>query len=69
MAVPFDSLDNRVGTFTTSTGTFPNSRTIAVTGSGNSRTVTLILTPSDSAIKPATVVLTRAKPYEGKPLS
>ena len=69
MAVPFDSLAGRAGTFTTSTGTFPNTRVISVTGTGNTRTVTLILTPSDGAIKPDTVVLTRAKRYEGSPLS
>lgn len=69
MAVPFDSLSGRAGTFTTTTGTFPNTRVITVTGSGNTRTVTLILTPSDAAIKPDTVVLTRAKRYEGSPLS
>ncbi|MBI5600713.1 MAG: hypothetical protein HY944_04005 [Gemmatimonadetes bacterium] len=69
MAVPFDSLSGRAGTFTTTTGTFPNTRVVTVTGSGNSRTVTLILTPSDAAIKPDTVVLTRAKRYEGSPLS
>ncbi len=69
MAVPFDSLAGRAGTFTTTTGTFPNTRDISVTGTGNTRTVTLILTPSDAAIKPDTVVLTRAKRYEGSPLS
>lgn len=69
MAVPFDSLAGRAGTFTTTTGTFPNTRVITVTGTGNTRTVTLILTPSDAAIKPDTVVLTRAKRYEGNPLS
>ncbi len=69
MAVPFDSLAGRAGTFTTSTGSFPNTRVITVTGTGNRRTVTLILTPSNAAIKPDTVVLTRAKRYEGSPLS
>lgn len=69
MAVPFDSLAGRAGSFTTSTGSFPNTRTITVTGTGNSRTVTLILTPANAAIKPDTVVLTRAKRYEGSPLS
>jgi len=69
MAVPFDSLAGRAGTFTASTGTFPNTRVITVTGIGNTRTVTLILTPSDGAIKPDTVELTRVKRYEGSPLS
>ncbi len=65
MAVPFDSLAGRAGTFTTSTGGFPNTRTITVTGTGQSRTVTLIVTPAKSWIKPDTVVLTRIKKYTG----
>jgi Tfp pilus assembly protein PilV len=69
MAVPVDSLAARAGTFTTSTGPFPNTRTIAVTVSGNTRTVTLILTPTQSFIKPDTVVLTRIKKYSGNPLA
>lgn len=69
MALPFDMLDSRAGTFVTTTGAFPNTVTVAVTGTGNRRMVTLILTPSDAAIKPDTVVLTRAKRYEGSPLS
>jgi len=68
MAVPFDSLANRVGTFTDSTTSFRNTRTIAVTGSGTSRTVTLILTPASSLIKPDTVVLTRVKAVTTSPL-
>jgi hypothetical protein len=68
MAVPFDSLSARAGTFTTSTGAFPNTRTISVTGSGTTRTVTLIVTPAKSWIKPDTVVLTRARASTGSPL-
>jgi len=68
MAVPFDSLNARAGTFTTSTGTFPNTRTISVTGSGTTRTVTLIVTPAKSWIKPDTVVLTRVRAPTGSPL-
>ncbi|MEK7240345.1 MAG: hypothetical protein AAB224_07135 [Gemmatimonadota bacterium] len=68
MAVPFDSLGNRAGTFTTSTGTFLNSRVIAVSGSGNSRTVRLILRPTNTAIKPDTVILTRVKASTTSPL-
>ncbi len=68
MAVPFDSLANRAGTFTTTTGTFPNTRVIAVTGSGMSRTVTLILRPTSTLIKPDTVVLTRVKALTSSPL-
>lgn len=68
MAVPFDSLSARAGTFTTSTGSFPNTRVISVTGSGTTRTVTLILTPTNTAIKPDTVTLTRVRASTSNPL-
>ncbi|MBW7935035.1 MAG: hypothetical protein H3C62_15800 [Gemmatimonadaceae bacterium] len=68
MSVPFDSLAGRAGTFTTSTGSFPNTRTITVTGSGSTRTVTLIVTPTQSYIKPDTVTLTRVKRITSSPL-
>jgi carbohydrate-binding DOMON domain-containing protein len=68
MSVPFDSLAGRAGTFTTSTGSFPNTRTITVTGSLNTRTVTLIVTPAKTYIKPDTVVLTRVKRITSSPL-
>jgi len=68
MAVPFDSLANRAGTFTTSTGAFPNTRRIVVAGNSVSVTVTLILTPTNTAIKPDTVVLTRVKATTTSPL-
>lgn len=69
MALPFDMLDSRAGTFVTTTGAFPNSVTVTVTGTGNKRTVTVTLTPSNTAIQPDVVELTRAKRYEGSPLS
>lgn len=68
MSVPFDSLAGRAGTFTTSTGSFPNTRTITVTGTLNKRTVTLIVTPAKTYIKPDTVVLTRVKRTTSSPL-
>lgn len=68
-SVPFDSLAARAGTFTTSTGDFPNTRTITVTGSGTTRTVTLILTPTQTSIKPDTVVMTRVKVSFTSPLA
>jgi hypothetical protein len=68
MAVPFDSLANRVGSFAMTTGTFPNTRTIAVSGIGTIRTVTLILTPTSTLIKPDTVVLTRVMASTTNPL-
>lgn len=69
MAVPFDSLAARAGSFTTSWGSFPNTRTIIVTGSGNSRTVTLIVQPANTLIKPDTVSLIRVKRIVGNPLA
>ena len=68
VAVSFASLDGSAGTFTTTTGAFPNSRVISVTGTGTTRTVKLILTPANAAIKPDTVVLTRVQPPSGSPL-
>ncbi len=68
MAVQFDSLANRAGTFTTTSGSFPNTRTISVTGTGTSRTVTLIVTPANAMIRPDTVVLTRVRQPTGTPL-
>lgn len=68
MALPFDQLAGAAGTFTTTTGTFPNTRTIAVIGSGTVRTVTLILTPTNTLIKPDTVALTRVKATTTSPL-
>ena len=69
ISVPFDSLANRAGTFTVSTGEFPNTRTITVTGSGTTRTVTLILTPTRSGIKPDTVIITRVRSSTTNPLA
>lgn len=68
MSVPFDSLSGRAGTFTTSSGDFPNTRTILVSGSGSTRTVTLVLTPANTSIKPDTVVMTRVKRITASPL-
>ena len=61
MAVPFDSLASRVGCTTVTTGTFPNTRCITVSSGTMSKTVTLVLTPTNTTIKPDTVVLTRVK--------
>jgi len=68
MALPFDNLTAAAGTFTTTTGTFPNTRTIAVTTVGTVSTVTVILTPTNTLIKPDTVVLTRVKALTTSPL-
>ena len=66
-SVPFDSLSNRAGTFTT-TGDFPNTRVITVTGSGTTRTVTLLLVPTRTDIKPDTVIMTRVRASTASPL-
>jgi len=68
MALPFDQLASAAGTFPTTTGTFPNTRIITVTGSGTSRTVRLVLTPTSTLIKPDTVFLTRVKASTTSPL-
>lgn len=69
MAVPFDSLGNRVGCFTDSTGTFRNTRCITVaTVSTTKRTVTLTLTPTNTAILPDVVTLTRVFASTASPL-
>ena len=57
ISVPYASVDAQAGTFTTSTGDFPNTRTITVSTSGLTKTVTLILTPTNTAIKPDTIVI------------
>lgn len=61
MAVPFDSLTARVGCTTLTTGSFPNTRCITVSSGTTSKTVTLVLTPTNTSIKPDTVVLTRVR--------
>lgn len=68
VSVPYESVDAQAGTFTTSTGDFPNTRTITVTTSGMTKTVRLVLTPSDTAIKPDTIVITRRSVPTGSPL-
>mgnify|MGYP003336235468 FL=1 len=68
ISVPYASVDAQAGTFTTSTGDFPNTRTITVTTSGMTKTVTLILTPANTAIKPDTIVITRRTVPTGSPL-
>ena len=59
ISVPYASVDAQAGTFTTSTGDFPNTRTITVSTSGLTKTVTLILTPTNTAIKPDTIECAR----------
>jgi len=69
MAVPFDSLANRAGCVTITTGAFRNTRCITVSTGAFSKTVTLIMTPAATTIKPDTVVLTRVKATTVNPLA
>lgn len=68
MAVPFDMLASKAGTFSTTTGAFPNTVTVAVVGSGTTRTIRVTLTPANAAITPDVVVLTRVKASTTSPL-
>ena len=68
MALAYANLDAAAGTFTTTTGEFPNTRTITVTTLGMSKTVRLILTPTNSAIKSDTVIMTRRSSPSSSPL-
>lgn len=61
-SVPFDSLPNRVGCTSTTTGVLPFTRCVTVTDvSATKRTVNLIFTPTSPAFKPDTVSMTRTK--------
>jgi type II secretory pathway component PulJ len=69
MALPFDQLAGAAGCVTVSTGAFPNTRCVTVSAGATSKTVTLILTPARTIIKPDTVVLTRVKATTVNPLT
>lgn len=69
-AVPFDSLNNRVGCVTTTTGDLPNTRCITVTTVTSLKVnVTLILTPSSSSYRPDTITMTRTKVVSTSPIT
>jgi prepilin-type N-terminal cleavage/methylation domain-containing protein len=62
VSVPFDSLPNRAGCVTSTTGELPNTRCITVTTvTATNVTIRLILTPTSSAFKPDTIFMTRTK--------
>jgi type II secretory pathway component PulJ len=67
-ALAYADLDAAAGTVTTTTGDFPNTRVITVTTSGMTKTVTIVLTPTNTAIKPDTVIITRRSVPTGSPL-
>lgn len=61
-SVPYDSLAGRVGCVTTTTGDLPNTRCISVSSLGSTKMrVTLILTPSNTALRPDTIQMVRTK--------
>ncbi|MBX9929655.1 MAG: prepilin-type N-terminal cleavage/methylation domain-containing protein [Gemmatimonadaceae bacterium] len=60
-ALPYDSLAARAGCVTTTRGSLPNTRCITVTTSGTTSTVRLVLTPTNTALKPDTITLTRRR--------
>ena len=69
-SVPFDSLNNRVGCTTTSTGDLPNTRCISVTTVTSTKViVTLILTPTSTSYKPDTITMTRTKVVNTSPIT
>jgi prepilin-type N-terminal cleavage/methylation domain-containing protein len=69
-AVPFDSLNNRVGCVTTTTGDLPNTRCISVTTVTSLKVnVVLILTPTNTAYKPDTITMTRTKVVNTSPIT
>lgn len=62
-SVPFDSLAGRVGCVTTTTGELPNTRCISVSAMTSTKArVTLVLTPTNTALRPDTIVMIRTKP-------
>ena len=63
MPIAIDPITSTIG------GSVLARRTIIVTGSGNSRTVTLIVQPANTLIKPDTVSLIRVKRIVGNPLA
>lgn len=68
-AVPFDSLDTRAGCATTSGGDLPATRCVTVsTVSATQKTVTLTLTPTSTAFRPDTLIVTRTKTPNPRPL-
>jgi Tfp pilus assembly protein PilE len=61
-SVPFDSLPNRAGCRAETVGDLPSTRCITVTAVTTTKsTVTLILTPTNTAYKPDTIQMTRTK--------
>ena len=63
IVLPFDSLPSRAGCQTFTTGTLAHTRCITVTATTNSRyTVTLVITPATTAVRPDSLSFARVKP-------
>lgn len=61
--LPFDSLDSRAGCTTFTGGTLPRTRCITVTTVNNGRKqVQVVITPTNTALKPDTLTFHRTKP-------
>jgi prepilin-type N-terminal cleavage/methylation domain-containing protein len=68
-ALPFTSLAGQAGCTTVSTGTFPHTRCIAVSGNTQQVMVSLIVTPAMPGVAADTVTFTRTRPPLGNPLN
>ena len=69
-ALPFDSLDARVGCVDVTKGPLPYSRCITVTVMSTvQKRVTLILRPANASVRPDTVLLDRTEPASMNPFS
>jgi len=67
--LPFDSLDSRIGCTTVTTGPLPHRRCIAIAAvSFTHKTVTLIITPTRTGIKPDTTIFDRTRPPTYNPV-
>ncbi len=69
-ALPFDSLDSRVGCVTPASGPLPHTRCITLTVvSGVQKRVRLVITPVNTTVRPDTVIFDRTQPAGSNPFS
>jgi prepilin-type N-terminal cleavage/methylation domain-containing protein len=69
-ALPFDSLDPRAGCATIASGSLPYTRCITLsTVSGAQKRVRLVIAPSNTTVRPDTVIFDRTKPASSNPFS
>jgi hypothetical protein len=68
--LPYDSLPSRAGCWSVSTGLLPRSECVGVEDVVvGRRRVTFVLTPSNTALRPDTVIFERTKPKAFHPLN